>query len=1305
MTDEAKITREQARKLVSELLIELSDPEDRFGAVLASRLAGALHRRTGISLHRELGYKKFQAFVIAECPDVRIEPDPHSTDALISLLGADGARREKAPGRPEPVITPDASPRKRLPSELLSWVARRYSAPNFKRNAPDPNELATAYSERRFVEVVDSCRNDATLLTLESLEAGLTKRQFSTLAALLASDAELCAEDSNFEVAADLYLVAMCCQLGGSRLSTDPHRYCQFLAAVNLGPSALDANANEIKQSASSSALVSIALGLGRASALAEEIANALIDDRSPLMFAVRENLISNVLPKLIPSTELKAIRPHELQYRAFSLLGESIRKLFASCSSIATAMHASAGTDLPQLGKKILQAAGQSRVLFHSNEIGLFELIARSLGGDLTRFSRLLSGSEEIVDSIEFLNRYSAALTEQLRRLDAGSLTQSTLFAEALRYVAVLVKSTQSSVTQQKRPNLKVISSTKRFPLEQTDRDHRAMIEIANLGSGPAEAVRVAFSAADAGTALLRETDSLGSIPPDDSRNSFLEFRMNEPRRAVRFDLSLKYSDLFGSEFEVSHPLVIEDQGAEPDWDQLLEREPYTLEPIANPAALRGRDAHLDQLRLNVRTSTSTILWGQKRVGKSSVARVLFSELSAKPGLLCIYTTKGDLAGYDEGALARDIAERIVARAKSQFALNKEIQIPTEQEFAGRITRLTRVIDALREAGVSAPIVLMIDEFDELNQSFYRGQRGENFFGTIRALSERRIVFVLVGSEQLPGIFRRYSQQLNKFDVLKLDTIKDTNDLHNMIREPVAGFIEYDPEAVRQIAYLSGGNPYYVNLLASRLLRSLVTSRRAYVDPQDVREIGRQISEDGSPVHWSHLWQDNDADDDLHRRKQEVKAGVALSGFAEGRADVPVGKSDITECLGRLGPDEPLPQFDLDQTLVDLTDRGILLCDETAGTRYSTAVPLFRRWLRRNARSQLFMRYKDQLKDPVEREPVVGAPTAAPVQIDISFAFPLSDEDLIAVAEGLMYRGKQVDAMTIKEWLKQFRSDDRIVLAFKLLKALRHRGYIDEGKLGRLHDKAYAVALEHARKIGVTPTVIRTGKSSPAAIAFRQQYLQRDSFSSVTANFCISYIGSGTKSGAQVARAIKKSKRLANSQKLESIPKWLARGGVNNADRLQQFVIVVDDFVGSGYQAAKALEEFLERARDDKHTSETMSSGRLVYVPLVAHSVGLQALGRKIASEIPILPVEKLDETDQAFNEQAELFDSSAEMRMAESICGHIGGQLNSDHPLGWENLQLLTVFPDTVPNATLPIFWRSGLVDEIPWTPLFPR
>ena len=62
--------------------------------------------------------------------------------------------------------------------------------------------------------------------------------------------------------------------------------------------------------------------------------------------------------------------------------------------------------------------------------------------------------------------------------------------------------------------------------------------------------------------------------------------------------------------------------------------------------------------------------------------------------------------------------------------------------------------------------------------------------------------------------------------------------------------------------------------------------------------------------------------------------------------------------------------------------------------------------------------------------------------------------------------------------------------------------------------------------------------------------------------------------------------------------------------------------------------------------------------------------------------------------------------VRRARELAYRYGSMLERKQPLGWKDSQALVVFYNTVPNNSLPILYKTGLVNhEVPWYPLFPR
>jgi hypothetical protein len=1040
---------------------------------------------------------------------------------------------------------------------------------------------------------------------------------------------------------------------------------------------------------------------MGRAEAVRSYIADQILGHHSKLFFAVRDVVVDEFLRN--PSGEAQRKRAREIEFEAFQILGDRTRDFQAKALGLRNVLLDATAEALRTHAASFVGLLGKARLLLYPGEESILAEIQPLLTQEFEKYlSTCGTGAASSVESLTFQSRYAEALLSAAEKHRQSSWLLSCVVAPVEQRLARMVQQTRREASLLRRPELRLRRLRRKYPLERVDREISVPVEVQNTGPGMAEDATLLFGDLPSEIALSDQKIGLGTIATGSESTRTLSILLGEPAKSLRIPVKLLCRDVLGETFEASDEFVLEAQSGDPDWDALLSRAPYTLQPVEAATLLRGRSAHLTKLRINVATLTSTVIWGQKRVGKTSLARVLYNELKAKTANIVLYIRKGDIAGYDEGVLGRDLAERVIEATKASGQKIDGVTLPSVGEFGGRLTRLARVFENLRNVGISAPVVLILDEFDELNPAFYRGQRGDNFFGTLRALSECKVAFVFVGSERMPTIFRRFAQLLNKFDTLQVDTIEDQQDLREIIEEPVRGFVEFDPEATGLVAHLSGGNPYYVNLICSRLLHLMVTNRRTYIDAVDVRRTANALAEEPSPIHWSHLWEEGDAEEEPERERRRSDAALVLSAFSEGPVERGVRLADVASFLARECEGGLPVALNCETTLETLVGRRVLGADGVGGDRrYNMTFNIFRLWVSKNGRAQLLLPHRTRqvpsLPSPV---PQSSIPESTPVVV--ASDFPISDDALIPISEGLYYRGKAVDAMQVKQWLRQFHDDARIMLAFKLIKALRSRWYFDDAKVSLALDKAYDRGLKLAREIDIIPKVVRASRSAGEVMHFKAEYFRRDSFQGIIANLFVSYFGDGLKSGASVARSLKKDKRIASAGNLERAAEWLCRkGDIKPNDR---FVLVVDDFVGSGFQVSKEIKQFLKVNKAASHIREAMEQRRLVYVPLWAFATGVQNL----KDELPFLrvePVALFDDSDQVFAPGAEIFDSDEERKIAEAFCRHIGEQLFREYPLGWDNLEAAVVFPDTVPNATLPILWSSGMVDERQWRPLFPR
>jgi hypothetical protein len=206
----------------------------------------------------------------------------------------------------------------------------------------------------------------------------------------------------------------------------------------------------------------------------------------------------------------------------------------------------------------------------------------------------------------------------------------------------------------------------------------------------------------------------------PSTSRVIPLQYRVQEITENKVVHLEWHCTDIIGESHRFEEEISLEQQKTQPDWSSLLEYLPYSTNPVKKRSSLYGREAQLSSLLLHAATSTSTFICGQKRVGKTSLLQVLQDEVSKRSRYRCVYLRMGELIGMHEGQFAYTIASRII-----QGIPETRVTVPQESEFGAGAGRLIPFMETLTSDLEDWRFLAIIDEFDDLDPSFYTGERG----------------------------------------------------------------------------------------------------------------------------------------------------------------------------------------------------------------------------------------------------------------------------------------------------------------------------------------------------------------------------------------------------------------------------------------------------------------------------------------------------------------------------------------------------------------------------------------------------
>lgn len=870
-----------------------------------------------------------------------------------------------------------------------------------------------------------------------------------------------------------------------------------------------------------------------------------------------------------------------------------------------------------------------------------------------------------------------ASSLREQAQRSSSPSepYTNSTLWnlvtARIGRHIVELVDEGSRLSEMATTPSLKLASSVFKLDLSRLHREMNFSCRLVNSGKGSSFNISVEpdLSGFPVEIKILQPKDAFEIAGDSEQIVTFGVF-MSDHRHRMRIPLTWKCTTLDGRSHADGDCIIIEQQHAEPDWDKLWENPPYTINPIKKREYLFGRDVILNQLLLHASAGTSTFLWGQKRVGKTSVLQIMVDELQKKNDFVCVLFRIGELKPLHEGQIGHRIAERLCDGLPTAG-----IPVPNEQEFGAGLSKLVPFVESLVCRFPELKCIVVIDEFEDLDPAFYTGQRGKLFVKALRSLSEIGLTFFFAGSERMDAIYTKHDRDLNKWVNVYLDYIESREDCRDLVIQPMKEVIEYQPECLDFIVDYCRGNPYYMQLLCSKVFEQCWQEQRTYVGESDLYHVRESLIKSLGATSFSHFWQDNLVLDQAENAKQTAQNCVVLScishmGGSCGSIDDLLSTQDN---LG-LGVSERIPGRELSIVIDRLRIRKVIT-SESSGSNIKITLPIFKDWLGKHAELRVLPQWRKFCAERTvdkESEKVVGVPSV------IEPPFPISEETLLVVSQRLEYCGKQKDVPELRVWLKQFDDDVRIEIAFLLLERLAKKGYVTRGaKVQALSVLEEALRAERQQVGDGAWTLVRTRYD----------------------NLCITYVDSEIKSGAMTTHDLTKRLRPGKSGPSGTVSNWMKSHLGKDA-----LVLIVDDFAGTGSTLSKGLGKFLNQTENKVVVKSFLNQGRILCYLLYSFPEALRIL-QEHYPKVKFVAAHVFDDEVRALHEDASIFENKNEIAFAKDMLTQLGRELTPQIPLGYGDMGTLVAFHDTVPNNTLPIFWASGTVNEKPWRPLFPR
>jgi len=356
----------------------------------------------------------------------------------------------------------------------------------------------------------------------------------------------------------------------------------------------------------------------------------------------------------------------------------------------------------------------------------------------------------------------------------------------------------------------------------------------------------------------------------------------------------------------------------------------PYVIgNSVGNSSAFVGRSDVLREV-LNIlrhQKQNAILLFGQRRIGKTSVLRELEAKLPTQGDFLTIFFDLQDQSRRSLGDILQALAHKISDNLSN---INPNLDNPPEEAFRNWL------VNVVSKAIEKKRIVLLLDEFDAL-ASYDEQQTTNAFFPYLRGLLEsidpEKINFVFavgrnakdlneIAGSLFKGIMTQRISLLKKEDTLKLIHLAK-NHLH------------WSTEAIEHIWQQTNGHPFITQCLCYTLWYAAYANNPQQIPEITLEKVNHAIPDtlEKSESAFEWLWAG------LGPAEQVVAAALASAG-AE-----PKDEKQLKHLLQDSGVQIIIQELqDAPRILQDWD-----LIEETDEKKYRFRVELLRRWIAEN--------------------------------------------------------------------------------------------------------------------------------------------------------------------------------------------------------------------------------------------------------------------------------------------------------------------------------------------------------------------
>lgn len=804
------------------------------------------------------------------------------------------------------------------------------------------------------------------------------------------------------------------------------------------------------------------------------------------------------------------------------------------------------------------------------------------------------------------------------------------------------------------KSAKLTVQKTIKKYPFSPGV-DYKLQFQIINESTGYANDVKIKITLYSDDIIQLKNQEQFVGIV---KTSSIVEFNYKGLKHSDNILIygQISWVNFNEEENSTDFEITLDGQKNNINWEKIEKEEPYDLEPVTEENNFIGRKKIISELKKIRRKVSSSYIFGQRRVGKTSIVKTLQS-IASSSDMLFIYIEAGDWesAGNPNQSL-NDLGSRICNKIKRHNQKFKSIELP---KFEGSLNRITEFLDEISEIDNSLKVVIILDEFDRISKDLlYEGEIAKSFVLTIRSISNReQFGFILVGGEKLEYILSQW-QEFNKFNPYRVDYFdKETEweDFKTLIKYPINGLMEISDKAIDYIYTQTSGNPYFTKKICSELFSLMVSNRDSHITV-DEAVLATSIARDSNNIaatDFSHFWMDGirekeEEEISINRRKVLLSIGQIINKNQLTTKQMVIDQSMMNG----------LSELQAEKTLAEFVQRKILKIEDN---NYRFVVKFFEDWLISNGLEKIITTFQEEQRILLRQ--------------NYEEQLRVKHEEINLVAKSWsVYKGKEITTDIIREWLEQFDGLENQRHMFKILENLKF--YTNNEIREKMEDLFREVRKE-----------IRKEEKERF---IKENQKKRD-------DILVSYLDQNpAKSGAEYAKVFVEANNIYkdNSTVISKLEKKLKENKNLNA------LVFIDDFIGSGNSIIENLKEL------DLNYKDIITERKLIVIIGVITGYldgknSIEKYAENLNFPVRIKIIDPLDKSNRCFDNDSSIYQKPIEREKAKKICYNIGLSLEKHHPLGYEDCQATIVFPNTCPNNTLPILWKK----TANWKPIFER